>query len=128
MRFWRAMIDQIEFDKKGAKLILSGEISSQEIMDANRKLINHPDFPSFQYELWIFRSVIDFKLTADQIRLLAEQDKKASAKNPDLKVAIVTVSSLTFGMSRMYEALYGEGRWQTKIFSDQADAEKWINA
>ncbi len=120
------MIKAIEYKKDGVRLSFYGKITSNEIMDANTELINHPEFESFNYQLWIFDPVEDFVLRTNDLQRMAEQDKKASEKNSNIKVAIFSSSQLVFGLGRMYEAIYGEGPWEIMIFYNLDEAEKWI--
>ena len=120
------MIKEIEYRKDGVLLAFQGKITSKEIIDANTELIDHRDFESFRYQLWLFDPVDDFVLSAEELELLADQDRKASEKNPHIKVAIVSSSPLVYGLGRMYEAFYGDGPWETMVFYDVDEADKWI--
>ena len=95
-------------------------------MDANTEMINHPEFESFNYQLWIFDPVEDFVLSTNDLQKMAEQDKKASERNANIKVAIFSSSQFVFGLGRMYEAFYGKGPWKIMIFYKLDEAEKWI--
>ena len=120
------MIKAIEYKKNGVRLSFYGKITSNEIRDANTAMINHPEFESFRYQLWIFDPVEDFILSRNDLQEMAEQDNEASAKNANIKVAIFSRSQFVFGLGRMYEAFYGEGPWEIMIFYDLDEAEKWI--
>lgn len=120
------MINAIEYKKDGVRLSFYGKITSNEIMDANTEMINHPEFESFHYQLWIFDPVEDFVLSTNDLQEMAKQDKKASERNSNIKVAIFSTSQFVFGLGRMYEAFYGDGPWRIMIFYNLDEAEKWI--
>lgn len=120
------MIISKEYSKDGARFELSGIITSEEIMGLNTALYKQWDFPSYKYQLWIFTAVEDFLLSSGEMKVLASQDLQASEINPHMKVALVSESPLVFGLCRMYEAFYGDGPWQTRVFKSLAEAEKWI--
>ena len=122
------MIDSIEFTDKGVWLTFSGIITSKEIIDANTKTFQHQGFELSKYQLWIFNSVKDFIISAEELQQIAERDIKESERNPKLKIAIVSDSNLAFGLGCMYEAFYGEGPWETMVFHRLEEAEKWINS
>ena len=121
------MKESIEFGHDSVRCVFCGEITSQEVMDANNNVINHEHFKSFRSQLWIFKSVKKFTMSTEEIKLLAEKDRAASNKNPHMKVAVVTDSSLAFGLSRMYETFYGKGPWDTMVFYNLDEAVEWIN-
>ena len=121
------MIDSKEYSKDGAEFYLSGLITSKEVIELNTELINQWDFKSYKHQLWVFEDVEDFQLNPSIIRRLALQDRDASEKNPDMKVAIVSISPLVFGLSRMYESFYCNGPWQTRVFRSLIEARKWLN-
>jgi len=120
------MIENIEFNDHGATIIFSGVITSQEIYEANTAMLTHPDFASLRYQLCIFQNVSDFQLSTNEIMLTAQRDIEASKINTDVKVAIVTDSTLVYGMGRMYEAFADESNWQTEIFWKIEDAHNWL--
>lgn len=120
------MIDHIEFDDHGVTVVFSGIITSQEIHDANTQILSHPNFPSLKFQLCIFQSVDDFQISTVQIMHVAHRDIDASKINPDVKVAIVTDSSLVYGLGRMYEAFCNESEWQTEIFWKLEEAKAWL--
>ena len=121
------MIDSKTYSKDGARFVLSGIITSQELIDLNTELYKQWDFPTYKFQIWEFRDVEDFLLSSDDMRMLANQDMLVSKKNPEMKVALVSKSSLVFGLCRMYEAFYGDGPWDTMVLKSLKEAEDWIN-
>jgi len=122
------MIEQITFNNHGVTAIFSGVITSQEIYDANTEILTHPDFPSLSYQLCIFQNVSDFKISTNEMMLVAQRDADASKINANVKVAIVTDSSLVYGLGRMYEAFADESNWQTEIFWKIEEAHDWLKS
>ena len=120
------MVEAIEYVKDGVVLSLTGVITSKEILDAGTEIITRHEFASRKYTLWIFQSVEDIKISANEIRRMAEQDKQSSKVNPGMKVGIVSDSAHVFGLGRMYEAYAEESRWETMVFYNLEDAQEWI--
>lgn len=121
------MIESIEHGNKCVTVRLKGVITSQEIMEVNLELINHPDFSSLIYQLWIFHDVEEFLMSGIEVEEIASQDMDTVRINPDLKLAIVTDSSVVFGFGRMYEAFMSQTTWETMIFYKLDEAKKWLN-
>ena len=63
-----------------------------------------------------------------EIEIIATQDEEISKYLPDYIVAIVSKRDIEFGISRMWQTIVQmkELAWETKIFRDRNDAEKWI--
>jgi len=120
------VLNGIEYDENCVALSFQGQITSQEILDANTQIINHPDFASFQYQLWICQPVEDFLLSTNDIQELADQDRKAAEINPSIKVAVVSDSPLVFGFGRMYEAFSQDSPWEIMIFYRLKEAKEWL--
>lgn len=120
------MIDKIEFNGRGVTLVFTGVITSQEIYDANTSIITHPEFTSLRYQLCIFHSVKDFQLSTAEVMSTAHRDVKAAKLNADVKVAIVTDSTLVYGLGRMYDAFSDESPWETEIFWKVEEAHEWL--
>jgi hypothetical protein len=120
------MIEQVTFNNHGVTAIFSGVITSQEIYDANTEILSHPDFPSLRYQLCIFQNVSDFQISTHELMLTAQRDIEASKTNKNVKVAIVTDSTLVYGLGRMYDAFADESDWQTEIFWKIEEAYDWL--
>jgi hypothetical protein len=120
------VIEQITFNNHGVTAIFSGIITSQEIYDANTEILNHPDFLSLRYQLCIFQNVNDFQISTHEMMLTAQRDIEASKTNKNVKVAIVTDSTLVYGLGRMYDAFADESDWQTEIFWKIEEARDWL--
>jgi hypothetical protein len=120
------MIESISFNNQGVTVILSGVITSQEVYDANTEIISHPNFLSLRYQLCIFKDISDFQLSTQQIMLTAQRDIEAAKLNCNVKVAIVTDSTLIYGLGRMYDAFSDESSWQTELFWTIEEARHWL--
>jgi hypothetical protein len=122
------LIEAIEYVKDGVVLTLTGVITSKEILDAGDEIRNRDDFEMRKYNLWIFQSVEDIKISTEDIRKIAQQDIEASEVNPGIKVGVVSDSAHVFGLGRMYEAYAAKSQWETMIFYNLKDAQEWITS
>ena len=120
------MLKPIVYTEHGVELTLFGLITSEEILVANAGIIKHDKFTTWRYQLWIFENVEDIRLSTNDVRNLARQDTLASHENPDLKIAIVSDSTLAFGLGRMYEAYSSDNKWETMVFGGLEEAREWL--
>ncbi len=103
------MINSIEFTNKGVKVILSKIITSKDIDDARTEIYQYDGFENLENQLWIFDPVEDIVVSTQEIKDIAERNIKMSQRNPKLKSAVVSKSSLVFGLARVREVFYSEG-------------------
>lgn len=121
------MKNTIEYYPKGAMISFTGNVTADDIFDANKSLLKHPDFPNHKFAIWNYQAVDHISYDKSQIKSLATQDKLDSWKNPNRKVAIVSKAPLFFGLARMYAAQYGEGPWRVRVFYDLEKALEWVD-
>ncbi len=122
------MFESIEFDNNRVTLIYSGTVTFEEIIDANKRIINHPFFPKIDQQLWLFKSIEKFNVDVNKIERIIATAINKTATHENLKIAIVSKSDLAFGLGRMYEALSENTPWQTMVFRTIDKAEEWLNA
>ena len=121
------MIESIDHNPDCAVLKFSGKVTSQEISDARKVVIDHPDFKRRKYHIWIFESVDDIVLDSDQMRRISREDVLNAEDNPDLKVALVCDTEVAFGVCRMYEG-YASDLWRVGVFRSVPEARDWIDS
>ncbi len=120
------MVNSIEFFPNGVRVKFSGRVTAQEILDTNSEILNHSNFSTTKFSIWVYQDIGQMEYSKGQIRALGDSDRATSLKNPDRQVAIVADSPYVFGLGRMYEAYYGDGPWKIKIFYDLNEAEEWV--
>lgn len=119
---------QIKYIKDGfgAEFISSGVVTGSDIIEANKKIYNNENFSRQRYQIIDRTNCTKFQVSNKEIRIIAEQDIAASKTNPNIIVALVSISDLQYGMSRMYHAYVGDKGFLTEIFRDRKSANKWI--
>ncbi len=122
------MIKAIEYVNDGVELTFTRVISSKELYDANTEILERLKFSPYKYQLWLFQQVDDYKISTHELREIAMQDIEASKMHPGIKVALVSESPLVFGFGRMYEVFTEESHWETMMFYNIEEAQKWINS
>ncbi len=119
------MIKSIVHNAEHAVLRFSGVVTSQQIYDARKAVIEHPEFSGRKYHIWIFESVDDIMLDANQMKIIQREDLQNSKINPILKVALVCDTDVAYGMCRMYEGFAGD-IWNISVFRKLQDAYDWV--
>src|SRR5262245_59157065 len=90
--------------------IVTGEellVETQRLAAAGRDALS-----AVRYALVAFSAVSEFKVTADETARLAAEDVKLAKAIPELSIAVVAPTPITFGMSRMWEALAHATGWR----------------
>lgn len=73
-----------------------------------------------------FSQVSELRVTAAEVQILADENRKTAALTPTAVVAVVAPLDHAFGISRMWETLMDASNWTTRIFRDRADALAWL--
>ena len=111
---------------RGVEYVHSGIVTGADIIDANNRIYSNENFKKQRYQIIDRRNCDKFIVSDDEIRIVAEQDKAAAKINPNIILALISVSNLQYGISRMYQAYIGEDGFETEIFQDRESAERWI--
>lgn len=122
------MACEIQWEKHGVLWKCTGELTDANLRHFNQTFYKDPRFDEMRYQLCDFLGVTKVGITIACVREAVRQDTEASKRNPHVKVALVTDSQLLFGLSRMYEQIGYESKWETGIFSTVAEGRAWVNA
>jgi len=83
-----------------------------------------PDYPVGTPELFDLREVEEADLAGADVRRVAERERRGP--NRISKMAIVTASTVSYGLSRMFQMLADEADYEIGVFTELAEALKWI--
>jgi len=78
------------------------------------------------YQVCDYRGIEGVDVSTNDIRTLAERDKRAARINPNIIIAVVVGDDLAFGMARMWQGLTSGAPFITSIFRSLDDAERWV--
>lgn len=103
-------------------------ISDEELLNAYKAFYTGKDWRPGQNELVDFSDVDLEEITIKGMINLAEfAESVFKAHNiPSVKTAIYAPKDLTFGLSRMYEAISFESPENVRVFRDILEAEMWL--
>jgi hypothetical protein len=102
-----------------------GDVSHDDLREHLAALFSDPSLPVPYKQLIDLTDIEEFDLSSDDARMTAE----ALAQRPEVrngKLAFVATQPLTYGMSRVLEAMIWRN-FDMKIFSTLAEAEKFLD-
>jgi hypothetical protein len=114
-------------DGVGVEFVLSGRVNGAEIIEANKEIYSTPEkILKQKYQLIDRTQCTEYHINAEEIKVIAEQDKEAAKYNPDIMMVFVATNALQFGASRMWQEYVGENGFLTKIFRNRKSADEWL--
>jgi len=111
---------------KGIEFVSSGIVTGEEIIEANKKIYTRDYLLPCKYKIIDRSTCTEYRVTPEEMQLIADQDITASKINRDITVVLISSTDLQFGMSRMWQVLSGETGFKSKIFKDRKSAYDFI--
>ena len=103
--------------------VLHGEVTDDDMVEADVALRSHPDFrPDFD-QLVVGVNVEKFTVTREGIRKLTANDPLFSGAS---RRAIVAPTQVGFGMARMFELSRGGQAGEVQVFRSEDEALEWL--
>src|SRR5690242_20683723 len=92
-------------DGVGLLLTCSREFTGRDLLDANDRLVAAAEqLGVYSYAIVDLAAVSSLRISADQVRQIADQDQRIAAlTGPGLPVAVIAPTDVAFGISRMWE-------------------------
>lgn len=116
-----------QLDEGGLLGIASDTLTGAELLEANSVVYETDEKTrAIVYIICDYRRVKKVEISAEEIRELAERDKRAARINPKIVMATVVSTDLGFGLSRMWQAYTGENPFVARIFRAMDEAERWV--
>lgn len=111
----------------GMRFIATGALTGKEILDANKTIYETEEKTlASVYQIYDYRGVETIDVPTDDIRTLAERDKRAARINPNIIIAVVVGDDLAFGMTRMWQGLTSGAPFVNCVFRSMDEAERWV--
>lgn len=119
---------QINYLDKGTgiEIIASGIVTGEQIINANKEIYNEENLYKQRYQIIDRSHCSKYEVFAEEIEAIAEIDNQASEKNPNIIIALVSTTSIQYGMTEMWRAYLKNDLFVTRNFSDRESANKWI--
>lgn len=121
---------KIHYTEDGGVLLNAvGRRMVDDMLDMNRKIYaNEEKIRAIKYQLCDLIRVEGGVLTAQDVELVAEQDKQAAKINPNIIVAVVSTMDIAYGLARMWQAYVDQASFETGVFRSMEEARKWLNS
>ena len=113
-------------DGAGVVYICTGVVTAADFDKASEEVYSEERIDQLRYQLVDFSATEHLDSNLEDIRRSAEIDAAAANQNPNFVIAIVGPDDLTFGISRMWQAVVPNSDLRTRVFRSVSDAECWI--
>ena len=114
-------------DGVGVEFVLTGRITGAKIIEANKEIYSTTEkILKQKYQIIDRTRCTEYHINAEEIKVIAEQDKEAAKHNPNIIMVFVATNALQFGASRMWQDYVGESSFLTKIFRNRKSADEWL--
>lgn len=110
----------------GIEFIVTGIVTGKEIIEANEKIYDQENLQRLKYKIVDRTNCTEYGLTTKEVKIVADQDKKAALINFNIIMTHIATTPLQYGVSRMWQAYVEEIGFQTEIFKDRKSADNWL--
>ncbi len=110
----------------GVVFICTGTVTAAEFSRANEEIYSAESLDQLQYQLIDFTATDHLESSLEDTRKNAEVDAVAASQKRNLIIAVAGPDDLTFGISKMWQALAADSDLRTGVFRSVSDAELWI--
>ena len=114
-------------DGAGVELIISGATTGKENIEANSKLYTKETLSRLKYKIIDRTACTEYRITSEEIQLLAQQNIQASRINNKFIIVFVSPTPEQYGMTRMWQVYVEESYLRTEIFKDRQSANEFIS-
>lgn len=114
-------------DGIGAEFIGRGELTGQDIIQANNAVHSDEIIQKQKYQLADLTKITSIKISKDDIEKIVQQDKELSILNPDLIIGVAVDKDHVFGLARQWQGFLSSSNITTKVFRTRQEAEQWID-
>ncbi|MGV7224650.1 MAG: hypothetical protein ACQ9MH_24430 [Nitrospinales bacterium] len=111
---------------KGVYCAVNGEVTLDDFLKGSNEAYSEPYLKTQRYQIVDFTNCSSFNLSSDDMVVIAKMDKEISRVNPNIFIAIIAPSDITFGMSRVYQAYAEETGFKIEVFRNRELANVWI--
>lgn len=115
---------------EGENIILavgSGVITAKDILGHLEKLAEDDKYIAPMKKLVDYRNIDNINISPNESQIIASRKSELSSKFTGEKCAFVAPDDLTFGTSRVHQALMENADINTEVFRSIAKAMEWLN-
>ena len=125
-----AMTIQVNYidNGTGIELIASGIVTGEEIIESHKEIYKEENLKKIKYKIVDRSKCTKYQVYSEEIEKIAAMDDNASKVNPNLIIAVISTTTLQYGMTRMWQAYLKNSFFVTKNFPDRLSADKWLKS
>ena len=105
----------------------SGVVTAKDILNHLDKLAEDKRYIAPMKKLVDYRNIDNINITAKEAQIIANRKSELSSKFSGEQCAFVAPDDLTFGTSRVHQALIENANLNTEVFRSIAKAMEWLN-
>lgn len=114
-------------NSRGVEIFASGQVTGKELISAHEKIYAADKLTNQRYHIIDKSQCTEYDVSAADIKIIAQLDRKAAQINSTLIIAIVESSSLQYSLSELWQAHVEPFIKHSQSFSNRTAAEKWIH-
>jgi hypothetical protein len=115
----------VDPDTGWGRVTISGEITHESLEELLEAAWTHPEYSRAETAIWNFLDARTDLRLADLMQVTSWIAAEKSARGAT-NIALVASDNLTFGVSRMFQAIQPETGWSLGVFRDEAAAVRWL--
>lgn len=116
---------QLFWESSGAYILLSGEVTFDQIATANAMFYAGLDGRLVKYQLCNFLNVTRITLNITQAERIGKSDLVVSMSNGPMKLGIICDNPSFKKLHSAYMEYMKKSIWEVRIFSTEVDARNW---
>ena len=111
---------------EGIEILATGVVTGSEIIHAHEMIYDQTHLHRQKYHIIDKSKCIEYNVSAEDIKSIAQLDKNASTINPNIVIAIIESESLRYSLSELWQKYVENCVFKTSTFADRNDAIEWI--
>ncbi|MCW9047284.1 MAG: hypothetical protein OQK46_04325 [Gammaproteobacteria bacterium] len=111
---------------EGIEILASGIVYGRDIIQSHQKIYHEKHLKKQKYHIIDKSKCTEYDVTAKDIEMIAELDKKASKINPNIIIAVIESESLQFSLTGVWQAYVKNYIFKTETFQSREQAIDWI--
>ena len=116
----------LDSEQRMGRFEATGVLSQEEVLQAARDLVDHPDFGDGYSVLVDLTSVEEVPISGADIRARVDLDRSLFDRIDKTRFAIVAQREYVFGLARMYQAMMEDSSFDIRTFREIDQARSWL--
>ena len=121
------MTFNINWEKQGVYVKFRGNVTAQDLIDANNYVISNAQFDTIEYQIFDFLHIDKFNVSSYDITIIGVMDKSQTDFKKDMKIAILTQDDYVREIIAEYDHLMADTDWVTQIFPNIDSVNLWVS-